>query len=167
VPEEVRDFDDGPKRGANAKRVEDADPAEQRPEPSEPSDAVKAWVAKHVEAIDRAPDLDKLDAFVGNRALRLAQLPEDLQQLCAGAYDARRIALAATQEPEPDDKPLWQATVEQALAGARDATTLAGIKAVEKEWLRHCAGIPDESAANAVDAAIDAARREIMAQIAP
>lgn len=60
------------------------------------------WVAKHIEAIGRAPTVADLDAFVGKREASLAKLDPELRTRCDDAYRLRRVEMETVTD---DDLP--------------------------------------------------------------
>lgn len=137
-------------------------------------DAADKFAAQTIAAIERAPDLEKLDGFIATRQAKIAQLAEvrpDLWQRIDDTLNLRRTELTPHEgradeqygdqfSDDGEEKPAWWPLVEGIKANAADAGNLAAVKALDTEFQRISAGLPDEVRAE-VEAVLGEARKRV------
>lgn len=127
-------------------------------------DKAKEAADKIIANIGRAPDLEKLEAYIaGNKTL--ASLESDrpeLAQSVRDAVDARRSELAPADDDDPfgDQTPAWQSTADDLRDQIEAAKTKPALAAADKKFQQHAAALPDEIAAE-LDAALAEKRAEV------
>lgn len=149
--------------------------------PAAKADPATTWANGYVAKVGEAADADTLEAFVSEKAAKLAELKQkrpDLHAQCITAVEARRADFSTfADEPDtgPDDdfnddppaNPDTNDSVDPAaarLTATREQIAAApnqrGLKAVEAEWLKHSAAYGDEAVAE-IDGLIAARRKEL------
>lgn len=140
----------------------------------------QAWAGKFIANVNRAPDVDKLNAYVASRQSQLSGLGQSnsaLRQDCQAAV-ASRIAELTAAGAMDDDNPFGEALEEQTdepdadtlspaeqyLAGIREriegATDKAALKKVDDDFNNNRVAYDDE-VANEIDGLIAAKRKAL------
>lgn len=119
--------------------------------PKPRQDAAANWAGAYVSKVSEAPDADALEAFVSEKASKLAELEgkrPELHAECIAAVEQRRSDFSTFAVE--DDLPAWHEPIEAMKAridAASDADTLAKIRA---EFDQHAGALPDEVRADMV-----------------
>jgi len=133
------------------------------------TDSHRDWTDKHIAAIKRAPDMEKLDSFVAGRAKLLGDLKEartELHDECEAALFARRSELAPKtgddDDPfaEPTDKPDLSGFVTGLESRIAAATTLEQLDEIAEDLNQQSDDLPEDQFGEH-DRQIAAARRKI------
>lgn len=148
------------------------------------------WARSQIEAAAACPDTAALDALIAKGAKAMDKLEREhpaLHTEVSEAYDARRDYFADQDGEEEDDPfapndgtlsddnptaaegpadedrgepPVWEAKAQSFRELIAEAPTTARLKAIDGDWLKHRAAMPDDVATE-IDGLIAAKRREL------
>lgn len=129
-------------------------------------DTAKEAADKIIATIGRAPDLDKLNAYIGGKpSAAIEEWDEarpELSKAVRDALQAKRVELAPADDEDPfaDDTPAWQQAADDLRAQIEAANTDAALKKADEAYTKHAAAFPENVSAE-LDAALAAKRREV------